>query len=155
MEEATFILTQELGKLAKWLRILGFDSVFYNKKADSYLIIQALRDGRTLLTRSAVLTKHKGIKVIVIKHDRVEDQMEQLVSELGLKLDSDNFFRRCVECNVLLEDIERDKIKGQVPEYVFQTHDNFKRCPQCKKLFWQGTHWDMVGKWLEEKGFKK
>jgi len=155
MEQLAFIVTQELGKLAKWLRILGFDCVYFSKKKEADLIIQALRDKRILVTRKAEHAKHKGIRIVVIKHDHVEEQMEQLVKKLDLGLKENNFFRRCVECNTLLEDIEKEKIKQKVPDYVFRTQNFFKRCPDCGKIFWQGTHWDMVGKWLSEKGLKK
>ena len=155
MDQLAFIVTQELGKLAKWLRILGFDCVYFNKKKEADLIIQALRDRRIIVARKRELSKHKGIQVVVIKHDHVEDQMEQLVKELNLELKESNFFSRCVECNTLLEDIEKEKVKEKVPDYVFKTQNSFKRCPDCEKIFWQGTHWDMVGKWLEEKGLKK
>ncbi|MGB2599172.1 MAG: Mut7-C RNAse domain-containing protein [Candidatus Omnitrophota bacterium] len=151
MKEAKFIATQELGKLAKWLRILGHDCVYYDKKETPGLIIRALRDRRILLTRSATLTKYKGIRVLVIKHDHVEEQVEQVVQELGFALDEEGIFQRCVECNTLLGDFARDEAKEKVPEYVFQTQERFKKCPTCDKIFWKGTHWDMVGKWLEER----
>jgi len=151
MQQQKFIVTQELGKLAKWLRILGYDCVYYDKKAVSELIVQVLRDRRILLARSETFTKYKGIQALVIKHDHVEQQVEQIVRELGLTLDEENIFRRCVECNTPLEDITKEEIKEKVPEYVFQTQEKFKKCPGCGKIFWKGTHWDMVGKWLGER----
>ena len=151
MQQQKFIVTQELGKLAKWLRILGYDCVYYDKKAVSELIVQVLRDRSILLTRSETFTKYKGIQALIVKHDHVEQQVEQVVRELGLALDEENIFRRCVECNTLLEDIAKEGIKEKVPEYVFHTQEKFKKCPGCGKIFWKGTHWDMVGKWLGER----
>ncbi|MFQ5951869.1 MAG: Mut7-C RNAse domain-containing protein [Candidatus Omnitrophota bacterium] len=153
MQETKFIVTQELGKLAKWLRILGYDCVYYDGKEVPDLIIQTIRDKRILLTRSSALTKYKGINVIVINSDHVEEQVEQVIKELGLKLEDEKLFRRCVECNFELEDMPKAKAEGKVPEYVFQTQEAFKRCPRCDKIFWKGTHWDMVGKWLEKRKF--
>ncbi len=151
MQQQKFIVTQELGKLAKWLRILGYDCVYYDKKAVSELIVQVLRDRRVLLTRSETFTKYKGIQMLIIKHDHVEEQVEQAVQEMGLTLDEEGIFQRCVECNTPLEDIAKEEIKEKVPEYVFQTQEKFKKCPGCGKIFWKGTHWDMVGKWLGER----
>ena len=150
MRDEKFIITGELGKLAKWLRILGYDSVYYDKKDIAGLIIQALRDKRILLTRSSVLTKYTGVQVMVVESDHVENQVEQITRGFGLPLDEKFFFRRCIECNTLLEDIAKNEVKDKVPEYVFETQDSFKRCPRCEKIFWKGTHWDMVKKWLKK-----
>jgi uncharacterized protein with PIN domain len=150
MKETGFIVTEELGKLAKWLRVLGYDCVYHAGDRESDLVIQALRDRRVLLTRTERLRKYTGIKTVVIKHDHVEDQVEQVVLELGLPLDEDGFFQRCVECNEMLSGVEKSDIKGKVPEYVFDTQDGFKACPACKKVFWKGTHWDNVGRKVEE-----
>jgi uncharacterized protein with PIN domain len=156
MEELfKFIVTQELGKLAKWLRILGYDCVYYKKKEVPDLIIQTLRDKRILLARSSALEKYKGIREVIIKSDHVEEQVEQVIREVGLVLDEEKLFQRCVECNSPLEDLPKEKAKEKVPDYVFQTQEQFKRCPKCDKIFWKGTHWDMVGKWLEQRGIKK
>ena len=155
MKEEKFITTQELGKLAKWLRILGYDCIYHDKKEVSDLIIQTLRDHRILLTRSGAFAKYKGIQTLVIKEDHAEKQVDQVVQELGLTIDEEKVFRRCVECNALLENLEKEATKGKIPEYVFQTQERFKRCPRCDKIFWKGTHWDMVGKWLEERKKRK
>ncbi len=153
MQDVKFIVTQELGKLAKWLRILGYDTEYHGEREVSDLVIRALKGDRVLLTRSPAFMKYTGIRVVRIESDHVEEQVDQVTRELALEFSEEDIFRRCVECNVLLEDIEKEEVRDKVPEYVFQTQEVFKRCPQCQKIFWQGTHWDMVGKWLEERGF--
>ena len=150
MGKAVFITTRELGKLAKWLRVLGYDSVYYGGTKESDLIIQAIRDRRNLLTRSERLTKYKGIQVIVITSDHVEEQMEQVVRELGLALDEEKLFTRCVGCNSELSDIEKQAVRGKVPEYIFNTEEDFKQCLKCGKIFWKGTHWDNVERKFRE-----
>jgi uncharacterized protein with PIN domain len=149
MRDQKFIVTRELGKLAKWLRILGYDSVYHDKKETSSLIIRALREERILLTRSPALEKYKGIRVVIVGHDLVEDQLEQVARELGLPVDDKEMFRRCVECNTLLELRAKEDVRDKVPEYVFNTQECFKICPRCGKIFWKGTHWDMVKEWLD------
>jgi uncharacterized protein with PIN domain len=155
MSGEKFIATKELGKLAKWLRILGYDTVYYNKRGIADLIVEALRGGRILVGRSPALAKYKGIRMVLVKDDDVENQIEQVVSELQLAFEEKDLFQRCVECNTSLEDVEKEQIKEKVPEYVFQTQKFFKRCPKCDKIFWKGTHWDMVGEWLKKRGFKE
>ena len=150
MQGIGFIVTEELGKLAKWLRVLGYDCVYHDGGSESDLVIQALRDKRVLLTRTERLKKYTGIKTVIIRHDHVEDQLEQVVFDLGLPLEEDGFFQRCVECNERLSAVEKHDIKGKVPGYVFDTQDEFKVCPACEKIFWRGTHWDNVGKRVDE-----
>lgn len=149
MRDMRFIVTEELGKLAKWLRILGYDCVYYSKKDISGLIIQALREKRVLVTRSSAFTKFHGIRIIVSGSDFVEEQLDELTRELDLPLDDSGIFRICVECNTPLEDIKKEEVRDRVPEYVYNTQDLFKRCPVCDKIFWKGTHWGMVKEWLE------
>jgi len=150
MREWRFVATKELGKLAKWLRILGYDSDYYREKDVAGLVIKALRDGRVILTRSPAILKYKGVKVVIVGHDLVEEQLDQVVKELGLKSDESALFSRCVECNAPLEECTKDQVREEVPEYVYKTQDVFKKCPECGKIFWKGTHWDMVKRWLGE-----
>ncbi|MBD3426932.1 MAG: hypothetical protein GF409_06855 [Candidatus Omnitrophica bacterium] len=155
MRKEKFIVTKELGKLAKWLRILGYDSVYYRDSDVAGLVIRALREKRILLTRQADLEKYKGIKDVIIEHDHVEDQLEQVTGSLGLSFSEEDMFRICVECNSPLEPVEKEKVKGRVPEYVYRTHKQFKQCPECDKIFWKGSHWDMVTGWLEKHGIEE
>ena len=153
MRREKFIVTKELGKLAKWLRILGYDSEYFREPDAAGIIISALREQRIILTRSPAMTKYKGVRVVIVRHDLVEDQLDQVKNELGLSVEEDALFRRCVDCNAALEDCGREEVRDKVPEYVYKTQEVFKRCPQCGKVFWKGTHWDMVKGWLEgEKG---
>lgn len=155
MRKDKFIITRELGKLAKWLRILGYDSVYCRDKDVAGIVIRALREKRVLLTRSAEFTKYKGIRTVVIKHDLADEQLEQVTEELGLVFTEGAIFHICVECNTPLEDIEKEKVQERVPEYVYKTQEEFKRCPKCDKIFWKGTHWDMATGWLRQHGIEE
>ena len=79
-----FILTKELGRLAKWLRILGFDAEYFNQDNLSSLIIQALRDERIILTRNQRLPKHAGMKIILIKSEKIKEQMAEILKALKI-----------------------------------------------------------------------
>jgi len=151
MRDKKFIVTEELGKLAKWLRILGYDTVYHAKEDIPAIVVQALREGRIILTRSSTVANYKGVQAVVVKHDLVEDQMDQVMNKLGLSVEEASLFQICVECNTALEVIPKEDVKGKIPEYVYETQNEFKRCPQCDKIFWKGTHWDMVKKWLDKR----
>ncbi|MBN1354179.1 MAG: Mut7-C RNAse domain-containing protein [Candidatus Omnitrophica bacterium] len=146
-----FILTKELGRLAKWLRILGYDAVYYDKDDRSKLIILSLREGRIVLTRDSKLSKFTGIRMIRIADNEVKKQLEQVFKELGPSLTEKDTFTRCVECNEMLSDIQKDSVKDKVPPYVFKHETRFKKCNSCGKIFWNGTHLDLVKNFLEKK----
>lgn len=145
-----FILTRELGRLVTWLRILGYDALYFSQDNYSSLIIQALRDDRIILTRNHRLLKPGGVKIVLIKTQEVKEQISEALKELKIKPSPDLMFSRCIICNVELQDIEKDKIKDKVPEYVFKTQKDFVTCPRCNRIYWQGTHWGNVSKTLDE-----
>jgi uncharacterized protein with PIN domain len=139
-----FILTKELGRLAKWLRILGFDTLYFNQDNPGSLIVQALRDERIILTRNQHLPQARGVKIIRLGAETIKEQIPQIAKTLNIKLDNQRMFTRCILCNEALIDIEKDKVKDKVPEYVFNTQNDFVRCPKCNRIYWQGTHWGNV-----------
>jgi len=146
-----FILTPELGRLAKWLRILGFDAVYCTQINFSSLLIQALRDNRIILTRNQhSINKARGAKLVGIRSDRASQQLKQVLRELNLKLEKELMFTRCIICNIELNEIDKQQIKEQVPEYVFKTQDEFLTCSSCRRIYWSGTHWGNVSKILKE-----
>jgi len=145
-----FLLTKELGRLAKWLRILGFDTVYFKQEKASSLIIEALRDGRIILTRNHHLPQSAGIKIITIEAEKIKEQITEALEVLRIKPDSSMMFSRCIICNEELEDIDKEKIKEKVPEYVFKTQEHFITCPKCRRIYWPGTHWGNVETTLKE-----
>lgn len=138
-----FLVTRELGRLAKWLRILGYDTVYSTEEKKSTLVISALRQNRIILTRNRRISS-KGVRVLWIRSDLVREQISQVIKELGLSLDEETMFSRCTICNEEIEFIPKDKVKDRVPEYVFKTQQDFFTCPSCQRIYWQGTHWGNV-----------
>jgi uncharacterized protein with PIN domain len=145
-----FILTKELGRLARWLRILGYDTVYQERDDKPRLVILSLRDERIILTRDAKMSRFTGIRMVRIDDDAVEKQLEQVVRELGLAIDKERTFLRCVDCNDMLVDVAKEKVEKKVPPYVYTTQDEFKTCPACQKVFWRGTHGELVKKFLAD-----
>ncbi len=144
-----FILTKELGRLARWLRILGYDTIYYDKDDKSRLIIISLRDKRVILTRGSKMSRFTGVRMFRIIEDDVKKQLAQVVKELDLDIEEDKTFLRCVDCNEPLVDIKKNKAEDRVPPYVFKTQKEFKMCPACNKIFWKGTHWQLVKEFLK------
>jgi len=145
-----FLVDFMLGRLCKWLRMLGYDASYFVSGKKSDLVYQSLKEGRIILTRDHRLSKKKAIKMVIINSDLLEEQLKQVFSEMNVKVNPDEVFTRCTLCNELLLEIEKDKVKDKVPNYVFQTQEEFSYCPVCQKIYWKGTHWDLVNQSLEK-----
>jgi len=145
-----FILTKELGRLAKWLRILGFDTGYLNEDNTGSLIIRALKEERIILTRNQRLPKDRGLKIVLLKNEEMRKQIAEVLKRLEIKPDPKTMFSRCIICNEELIDVAKERVEGRVPEYVFLTQEDFLSCPRCQRIYWRGTHWGNVEKTLEE-----
>ncbi len=127
-----------LGTLAKWLRILGYDTLFDPALDDRQLVRLARAEDRVLLTRDRELARRRGVRVLLITSQRLDDQVLQVLSDLHL--DSDRAFSRCPVCNDLLEPMDREAARLRVPVYVARTQETFNYCPTCQRVYWRGTH---------------
>ncbi|MGA1824449.1 MAG: Mut7-C RNAse domain-containing protein [bacterium] len=134
-----------LGRLARWLRILGYDAV-YSKSGIGCASTQTVNDPEAIiLTRNTKLFKNRGNKrALFIKDDYFQLQVRQVVQELGLHAVKNIFLSRCVECNETLSPIAKEDVEGKIPDYVFQTQSNFRQCKQCGRIYWQGTHYFQI-----------
>jgi len=143
------LLTKELGRLAKWLRILGIDAEYTREGTNSSVIIQALREGRMILTRNHHLPASRGIRIIILQQESIKEQLAEALQSLGIALESAQMFTRCTVCNTGLEPIEKNAAQDKVPQYVFETQNEFFTCPQCSRIYWRGTHWGNVRELLD------
>lgn len=144
LDEIKFIADEMLGKLAKWLRILGYDTIYYCEKGDNGLVQRALEEDRIILTRDTELSERKlARKCLLIKSENFWEQFQQVIIELNLDTKS-KLFTRCLVCNGELIYIKKESIKDQVPEYTYQTQTIFHKCPICEKIYWAGTHKDSM-----------
>ncbi len=136
-----------LGKLAKWLKILGFDVVYNNKAEDSELLNIARRQGRILLTRDVLLFgRAKEGRCLLIESEKWQEQIEQVLRDLDLRFQA-RPYSRCLHCNVELKTLAKGKAKNLVAPFVFERAASFAVCPECGRVFWQGTHFkDMESK---------
>ena len=151
-EEIKFLADKMLGKLTKWLRILGYDTTYPISDEDITLILTARRENRILLTRDTNLIKRKNIcDYLFIKSDQWEEQLLEVIRGLKLIIDFNlNMFSRCSLCNTPTIKIDKRKVEGLVPPYVFLTQKEFFYCPSCQKYYWKGTHWQRMKEKIEK-----
>jgi uncharacterized protein with PIN domain len=139
MEDPRFLVDSMLGTLAKWLRILGYDTEYDARLNDNQLVRLARGEGRILLTRDTGLLRRKGFRGLFIESEILEEQLLQVLDAFGLP--AHNLFSRCAVCNTPLEEVPKHEAWGQVPPFVFQTQEKFSLCPECDRFYWRGTHW--------------
>ncbi len=149
-KEVKFLITKEIGKLAAWLRILGFDAKYCTFSQKSHIIITSLQENRIILTKNKQLCPRQGVRIVFIKSDFFRQQLKELFSGLPLVIDKNKFFSRCVFCNKELISIEKKDVQNKVPAYVFESQQEFSTCILCKRIYWKGTHWGNSEKILEK-----
>ncbi|MBI5327876.1 MAG: Mut7-C RNAse domain-containing protein [Deltaproteobacteria bacterium] len=149
--EYRFIADAMLGKLAKWLRIMGCDVEYFSSISDKELVERAYSSGRIILTRDTLLIRRRKAKNnhLFIHSDSYKEQVKQVVKHFSIDPFT-GLLTRCLICNILLKDIERELVKTKMPQYVYETQDSFKICPSCSRLYWQATHRDKMVRQLME-----
>ncbi len=147
-----FVADIMLGRLAKWLRVLGLDT-HYRPFDPLRPILQMAQEGRIPMTRTEKLVPMlKG--VVFIRPNSIGDQLIQLRRTLSLAPPHDSWFSRCIRCNVALKEIPEEKARDNVPEYVFyENMKNIRFCPSCGRYFWPGSHRIRMERQLEQWGF--
>ena len=143
-----FIADHMLGSLARWLRFLGFDCTYPKVLPDRNLIAMAKQEGRTLLTRDKELAKTNEVTTLYIESVDLEKQLAQVFEVYNLRIDS--AFSRCSLCNSILKPVKKSDVKGKVPEKVFLRQNEFWNCPECKKYYWHGTHYQGIKAKIKE-----
>ena len=135
-----FIADAMLGRLARWLRFLGFDTLYYPDISDSRLIRIAREQDRLILTRDTRLIKAKAARdYLLINANDSFSQLIEVIRSLNLKEFTPP--GRCVTCNGQLTEIaDKTEVKDSVPEFVFLHFNAFLRCANCGKIYWEGTH---------------
>ena len=141
-EAPRFLVDGMLGRLARWLRLLGYDAEYANDVPDSDIVRRARAEGRIVLTCDTGLARRRALRVLLIRGERVDEQLAQVVAALGLVFDG--ALTRCPVCNMLLDDVAREAVRQRVPPYVYGTQRGFRQCPGCGRVYWRGTHWQRI-----------
>ncbi len=130
-----------LGSLARWLRILGYDTAYDNRIEDDEIIARCRQERRVALTRDRRLTQRFQVSSwLLIEREELFEQIREVLQAIGHEIDLKRLLSRCLECNALLQTVAKEEIRLQVPAYVFKTRSRFKRCPGCQRIYWGGTH---------------
>jgi len=152
--ELKFIVDNNVGKLAKWLRMMGYDTIFFDGSNDSHMVAKALAEGRVILTRDTEIMKRRlvtsgRLKAILINSNEPEPQIQQVINTLNLDCQF-RPFTLCLECNQPLAEKNKDQVKDRVPPHVFRTQSQYMECPACHRIYWRGTHWQAMTKKLKK-----
>jgi uncharacterized protein with PIN domain len=139
-----FVVDTMLGRLARWLRAMGYDTLYPGQAEDRRLLQLATAEGRILVTRDRMLARLAEPRSCLIHAERADDQVLEAVERLALCPVGDDWLSRCLECNARLEPGARQSLEGLVPEHVLATHTDFMRCPGCARIYWAGSHVDRM-----------
>jgi uncharacterized protein len=136
-----FAAEKPLGKLSKWLRLLGFDTAYESDKTAHDFALWR-EEKRVLLTRT---TRRKHLvteaeNFLFIRSDRPFDQLRGIIRELKIPISALAPFSRCADCNLPLFPVSREAVRGRVPDYTFLTRESFSLCRMCDRVFWRGSH---------------
>jgi hypothetical protein len=127
-----------LGQLARWLRLLGYDTRY--AEGNAHRIAYLARSGdRVLLTMDRMLSKRRGLQTVLITSHSLDAQIARVIESVGAM--PKGAAPRCMACNAPLHEITSDAASDRVPPYVARTHDVFNCCPKCGRIYWKGSHW--------------
>ena len=140
---ASFIADVHLGRLARLLRLLGFDTLYRNDLTKRELVAIAQSQNRFLLSRDAALATNPFIRFIWIEKEEALEQAKQVIRQLQLK---NQFlpFSRCMACNGTLQEVPKSEILEQLEENTNNFYDAFWQCTGCRRIYWKGSHYERM-----------
>lgn len=150
LRDLQFVLDVHLGKLAGYLRMLGFDALYQNRCEDAELVRISAGQQRILLTRDRGLLKHSAVsRGYWLRETASRRQVAEVIGRFDLAGQA-RPFTRCMACNAPLRDVAKDAVAGRVPPRVMETQSRFRDCDGCGRVYWPGTHYSRMQKWVEE-----
>ena len=153
--EPRFICDDNLGKLARYLRVGGFDTAFEKDIDNSRLIQLSLDDGRYILTRDRRLLERRLVRYyFLIEQDLWPDQLKDVLRNFEIQFKRSRMFSRCLEDNALIVSVDKESIRNLVFPYTYDHHSDFRQCPICRRVYWSGTHIEAMIRRLETAGIK-
>ncbi len=146
-----FIVDVMLGKLSKWLRIIGYEALYNPFWSDEDIIVMAEKKKGIIVTRDTKLkAQGKDIRIVYLKENSIQNQLAELMDKLRITVDNEKILSRCIVCNGMLQLIKKNEVEGMVPEYVFLNNEYFYRCNNCSKIYWSGSHTEDIYRKLKE-----
>jgi len=132
-----FVCDVMLGRLAKYLRILGFDAVYARDEAALEYYGRGA-DDPIFLTRRTKVTRFAN--AVRIRSESAREQLKEISGLIRSSLEPESVFNRCIECNTELTEVDKTEVESRVPEFVYHQYARFKQCPSCKRVYWEGSH---------------
>jgi len=148
--EPRFLADQMLGRLAAWLRLLGFDTAHVLDQADSLLLRKSRQEGRILLTRDRALAAVRTASVFFVSSRELTSQLREVLAAFRLRVERDQMFTRCTACNHPVEAVAKERVRDKLPPVAYRLYDRFTWCRGCDKLYWQGGHYGRILGALEQ-----
>ncbi len=148
-----FICDSMLGDVARWLRLLGYDTLYSRNYEDWEILRIAQKDSRVILTRDVGLfrrARRKKLDAILVEHAPIEDILAEIAFRSGIDLEFSASRTRCPHCNVKLVSISKAEALSLVKPEVAVKYDRFWLCPRCRRVYWQGNHWKTISAVLEK-----
>ncbi len=153
MVELRFVADGMLGKLTRWLRMLGHDVEYFNLLDDDELIKVAKSEQRVLLTRDVKLYQRaaiEGVKAFLVEGKTEYEKLAELARKYNFKLEIDVSNSRCPKCNSRIRPVRKEEVMERIPESTLKFYNEFWQCQNCGKIYWQGSHWKRISKTLSQ-----
>jgi uncharacterized protein with PIN domain len=148
-----FITDGMLGKLTRWLRMLGHDVHYYRDSEDRKLVELAKLEKRVLLTRDLKLYQQAvthGVNAVLVEATDEAEKLADLANRFNFKLEIDLSSSRCPKCNTTIKAIAKESVIKKIPSATSTYYDDFWKCPGCGQIYWRGAHWKKIEKTLRE-----
>ena len=145
-----FIADGMLGRVARWLRLMGYDTLYMNTPHKTEIIRMARKEKRLILTKDRKLYEENPEITFYIEGKNTESQLKEIKNKLNLEIDEEKIFSICSICNVPLVRKEKEEIKHLVPEYVYNNKEEFSQCPRCGRVYWEGDHCKHIREVIEK-----
>lgn len=140
-EDPKYLTDGSLSKLAKWLRIIGYDTIVYPHEAGRDMLNLANSEKRIVLTRRGDMPERQfSGKLYFVKSIDVGNQLREVISEFSLTIKKEKMFSICLQCNEKLHPVNKDEVYNLVPPFVFANCSAYNKCPGCQRIYWEGTH---------------
>ena len=142
-----------LGRLATWLRLLGYDATYGSHLSGRALLRHARTEGRVILTRDSKLLKQLDRPpVLFVRSDHFREQLREVATAYPI-VPVTRLLTRCARCNEAVVTVSKPLVEDRVPPYVYATQEHFVECPRCHRLYWPATHEERVRDELRQMGF--
>jgi uncharacterized protein len=150
LRDPKYILDVHLGSLARYMRLAGFDTLYRNDLDDEQIVSISLKEKRSILTRNRQILKRNDVThAYWIRSTEVKEQLKEIINRFHLKK-LINPFTLCLECNSPISDVRKEEVEEKIPPKVKLYHNEFKKCVNCGKIYWKGTHYEKMHSFIDK-----